>query len=744
MHPAMSDPPTSPDGTQDARRLSAGARRHLPALALFLLLTLAYTHPLVLNLTQGTLTQALGLNYALMSNAALIGEGLTEGTGILSPARIFFPVGYTIHEGLLPSLLVFILGGGRDFLLGLNLSILLSFVLTAWAAYLLAVELTGSRWGGIAAGLYFGFGSHHLGNVGLYPMFHLQWMVLFFWTVVRHLRYGRWPSLLGVAVFFAAASLSSWYFSVLIGATLILVLPISSWKLGRWRSVLQIGGVLAVTALLLIPLNPVMLLGSEGVASGGFRFVVDGSADLLSFVTPHSEHWYLWHWSRSVQEDWLGNRGLQMNYLGSLSLLLCLAGVVAWRGSRWVCWTLAATASMFLVLSLGPYLAVDGLPGFSVQWPVEGLNAIRMPFYWLSDQFPFRSTRAVSRYSMVSALVLSVFLAAAVAALIRRRPLWLRASGVGLVSLVLGLEFLPVWPIPLIEPVERSQFHRSLPPPPVGMNRSVAELPFRSSSYRMLYYATAHRWNVVGGAVDKPFARFEAQARRRPLLRRMALLSAGNPNQATLNDVFGGRWLEYGAAEAADLGLEYAVVHRYDENILSFGPYFVEEPRIGNAENAITPWYEPVHEDRLIRAYRIREFPQRWVYPIVGGGFGRMEDHGRYVDRAMLGSHGVLDLRASHDGRVNLELDLALILVPERTVVISLNGEPVLTRQIPRRREPGQSVQLSMNDIPVRAGSNRLELSTPEPVPSVAEVHRGTDHRRIAFLLSRIDVAYAD
>lgn len=720
-----------------------GWRLHGLPLGFFVILSLVYTFPLLLHLSDATLSPALGLNYAVMANAALIAEALEEGHGILESHRIWFPSGYTLHEGLLPSLLVFLFGAGGDLLRGLNLSLLLSFALAGWGAYLLAYEVTGSQPGSLVAGIYFGFSPQHYGNLGTYPIFHVQWLPLFFWALFRYGRTGQPAWLVAVAGFFAAAALSSWYFAVFLVLGSGLWLAAYGWASGNFRRTVWSAVAIGVAGLAVAPLSPVALLGKDGLASGGFRFVIDGSADLLSFFIPHALHWLFLGWSQQVQADWTGNPSLQMNYLGTLSLLLCFVGCFRWRQEQWLRGWLVVTAVGFFVLSLGPFLAVDGLKGFDVRQPSSHLEAVRLPFYWLADVFPFRVTRAVSRYSFMTTLCLSVFLASGVAALTSRlgRPMRKRivAATFGLVVMV---EFLPLWPAATIRPASPSEFYSRLAQKTGG--RSVIELPFRPSAYRILYASTLHRHKVIGGAVDKPFVRFEAQARRRPLLRRLALASSPEPRPEVFADVFGDRWEDFARAEAADLQVEYAILHRMDENILSFGDYYVPEALAPDVERQLPPWFQLIYEDLLVRVFRVTGLPERWVYPILGDGWGRLEPRGRSVHRPLLGDRTTLEIRASHPGVVRVELDLSLILVPERTLQIALNGEPVLTTRLSRRRDWGQVQTVTLDGLSLAAGTNLIELRTPEPVPSVAEVYRGNDHRRIALMLSRLDVEYVE
>ncbi len=737
----MTDPcPT--EGPADPTPPRPGLR-HAAALAFFLLLSLVYSWPLVRHLSHATLSPALGLNYAVMANASLIGEALENGQGILESPRVWFPAGYTLHEGLLPSLLVFLMGAGTDFLLGLNLSLLLSFVLAGWGGYLLAYELTGSLAGALVAGIYFGFSPQHYGNLGTYPVFHLQWLPLFLWALCRYGRTGRGIHLLQVAIFFITAALSSWYFPVFLTLAAALWLAAHWWVHRDLRRVAPAIASIGAAGLAVLPLSPPALLGPDGLSSGGLRFVIDGSADLLSFFLPHALHWLFLGWVQQVQANWTGNPSLQMNYLGTLSLLVCVVGFFRWRKERWLRWWLAATAVLCFVLALGPFLAVDGLSGFDVRQPLIHLDAVRLPSYWLADVFPFRVTRAVSRYSFLTTLCFSVFLASGVAVLADRRGSRRSAPAVAAgVAIVVLAEFMPYWPSAIAAPAAPSQFYSRLAE--MDGDASVVELPLRPSAYRILHYSTLHRLNVVGGAVDKPFARFEAQARSRPLLRRLVLASGGEERPAVLADVFAGRWEEFARAEAADLRLRYAILHLLDEHTLSFGDYFVAEPKAPAVEQQLPAWFELEYEDRLVRAFQVTGLPTRWVYPILGSGWGQAEPRGGQVDRPLLGDRATLEIRASHPGMARVELDLALILVPERTLEVTFNGKPVLTERLTRRSGPGEVQTLTLGRLGLKAGSNFIELRTPEPVPSIAEVYRGNDHRRIAFLLSRLDVDYEE
>ncbi|MEJ2145056.1 MAG: hypothetical protein P8020_07970 [Acidobacteriota bacterium] len=369
----------------------AGRRQWLMAVALFCLVTVAYTYPLILQARQATLQ--LGLNYVVMANAKVIGDQLSTGSSPLQTDRILAPAGYTIHEGFLPSLMVYALGLGRDFLVGLNLSLLISFVLASLGAWALAFTLTGSNIGATAAGLFFGFCAMHYANYPLYPIVHIEWIPWHLYAHVRYLGSGRRRFLALAALSLIAASLSSWYFTVflLLTGSVVTLFYLRSER--GWR---RAGGYLAAvgaSCLVLIPFTPVVLLGRQGLDAGGFRFVVDGSADLLSLIVPPWYHWLFGAPVWRMEANWLGNASLRANYLGTASLVLAVWGLVAGRGiSIWLRRSLWVIGAAGLVLALGPFLAVGGLGGWSVGEPIESIRALRLPYYWLADLFPFSVT----------------------------------------------------------------------------------------------------------------------------------------------------------------------------------------------------------------------------------------------------------------------------------------------------------------------------------------------------------------
>ncbi|MEW6363084.1 MAG: hypothetical protein AB1714_00440 [Acidobacteriota bacterium] len=135
-------------------------RNHAAALATFTDLTIVYTHPL--SLSPATLTADGGVDQYLTSwILAWDAHAIAADPLRIFDANIFYPHRNTLafSENLISTAILVLpaarLGGSA--MLVQNLAVLLSFVLAAYAAYLLAHELVRSRAAALVAGFIFGF-----------------------------------------------------------------------------------------------------------------------------------------------------------------------------------------------------------------------------------------------------------------------------------------------------------------------------------------------------------------------------------------------------------------------------------------------------------------------------------------------------------------------------------------------------------------------------------------------------------
>jgi len=150
----------------------------LAVLLLFILLAVVFTWPLALHLGSAVEdTQDALLNVWIM---AWDGHALFSNPGHLFDANIFYPYPRTLaySELLLSNALlswpITLLSGNP--VLGYNLVLLLTFVLSGFGIYLLVRRWTGSGWGGVAAGIVFAFNAYKLSNLAQIQLLSLHWL----------------------------------------------------------------------------------------------------------------------------------------------------------------------------------------------------------------------------------------------------------------------------------------------------------------------------------------------------------------------------------------------------------------------------------------------------------------------------------------------------------------------------------------------------------------------------------------
>jgi len=132
-------------------------------------------------------------------------------------ANIFYPYPRTLawSEHLLASSLLLspVLLISRNPILAYNLLYLFSFVMSAFGTYLLVTHLTKNRWGGIIAGLIFGFCPYRFAHIGHHLLF-TQWMPFIFFYLDRFMETKARRDLALLTLFFNLQTLSTYYYAL--------------------------------------------------------------------------------------------------------------------------------------------------------------------------------------------------------------------------------------------------------------------------------------------------------------------------------------------------------------------------------------------------------------------------------------------------------------------------------------------------------------------------------------------------
>lgn len=446
---------------------------HLTVLLMYILLSLLLTLPLVVRFTTHVPGDG-GDDPALAWNLWWVKHALVDlGVNPFDCRWMFYPVGInlafytlTVLNGLLSIPLQAVWG----VIPASNVLLLSSFVLGAFGAYLLALELLRRRpaafslpavlAGAFLAGLIYGFSSSKLfyASLGQFNIASTQWIpfyVLMVMRMTRRPRRWRYPLLAGLFLVLQAWAEMTFaaFLLVLTGLYVLWVIaesllsrnaafpagegvlrPADWWPWARGMAVLGVLFVLGISPMLAAMLPDMRAEGDFFVVGSGFAETF--SSDLLGFFVPTQLNpWF----GSLVSHLQFPHDKAQHYYLGYSVLVLALLGLAGGRRRAAIrFWTLSALA--FFILTLGPSLRVNGAD-----------TGIPLPFRIFQELPFFKGNRYPSRFGVLMVLSLAMLAgwgAAWIWQRLSRRRALLAPAAVGLISAFFIIEHVSV-PLPL-------------------------------------------------------------------------------------------------------------------------------------------------------------------------------------------------------------------------------------------------------------------------------------------------------
>jgi hypothetical protein len=338
---------------------------------------------------------------------------------------LFYPMGtslvfhaYPLTYGLLSLPFQQLIEGVSGLVVALNSIIFLSFVLSAFGAYLLASHVTGSRLSGWVAGVIYAFMPFHsLNRVTL----HLLAIEFIPFTILFLLRISEKPTLrraMLVGLCFALTYYSSLEYA------LYLFMFLSLWIAYRivfaFRDVTRkhIIALAGSCAIFLVLSSPLLLqqvkayFEYDAAIQQDFEEVTFWSPALLSFITPSRVHpWYgqalasAGELTDAHPQKW-GMRS--ETSVGWVALVLASIGLLGHRNGQRIFWFLLAL--FFFLLCLGPFLRVTG----------EWFSQIPLPYLLIYKWVPvFRTGRDPTRFMPLAMMMFAILSAFGVDLLLR-------------------------------------------------------------------------------------------------------------------------------------------------------------------------------------------------------------------------------------------------------------------------------------------------------------------------------------
>jgi len=410
-------------------------------------------------------------------------------TNVWWNAPIFFPAEGTLAFsehllGLTPIATPVIRLSGNP-LLGYNVSWLLTFSLSATAAYLLALDLTGRRDAAWLAGLAFGFSPYRVAQWSHLQVLAAYWMPIALLGLHRFItrRQLRWLVLFTAA--FVMQALSNGYYFVFL--TVLTALWVG-WFSDNWRtaariSVAWLGGV----AILL----PFLLTYQEVHARYGLTRNLENmrfySADIAALISTSSSQ-ALW----TVLPEARNAEGAL--FAGFAVMVLAALGAVGWRPRdtdpvRDVPRTRPVYGFYVLAAVVVYFLALGPSPTFLGERLLES-----GPYAWLAGLPGFSSLRAPARFGMLFVLCIAIAAAVAYARVSTGRPARWRWAATAALTALMAAE---AWPatMPLWEPPRAWSLNESDGSGPLLVLPLLNELNEAASMYR----AMTHRRPLVNG-----------------------------------------------------------------------------------------------------------------------------------------------------------------------------------------------------------------------------------------------------
>ncbi|MFL2433781.1 MAG: hypothetical protein ACJ0H0_02640 [Vicinamibacterales bacterium] len=360
-------------------RLGTTYRRHLFATAVFFLLAVIHTYPLITGLDH--LSRHNDDEWLNAWAVSWIAQQLWANPLSLFDANIYYP-----HEQALaytePLLVPGVMGMpihwlGVSPLLTYNVLLLLGMTMTGLAMYVLVVRWTGDHWSGLLSGAVLAFGTPMLTRLPHLQTQHFYWFPLALLAFDNLLTKQRTQDAVWVGICVLGAALTSGYTAVFVvfalGATLV-ARNSELWTKRGMSVVFRLAAVAAVTLVLtLLVLSPYrdLQVARPLPSAGSFSAAVQIYLSSATYVHFHT-------WAQGFYEQTSGS---------------FFPGVVAVVFALFALWGASAGVSRSVVRSLFSI----GIVGF-----VLSLGTVTPVYGWAYDIIPpFQSLRAPNRFAIL-------------------------------------------------------------------------------------------------------------------------------------------------------------------------------------------------------------------------------------------------------------------------------------------------------------------------------------------------------
>lgn len=756
----------------DRSRAWAARYHWLIALALYTVITLVVTFPLIFHLGDSIIgTYPYGDNMWYVwylwwfRKAVLMGQdpAYTHLIYALVPQVQIFAA--STANGIQGMLLQVVTSP----LAAYNIIVLLSFALSGFTMYLLANEFVKNRLACFVAGFLYTFTTDHFWRAsgGHLSLTTLQWMPLLVWRVFAFYRRPTRMNAIWMGLGIAMVPINDLYLSAyfLVPFALLfviwLLLTDRAWVANRSHLLLTALAGLVTLVVALPPLYSSLFqvdpdMRAAIITSTAVRFTAGYSSDLTAYFLPQPFN-PLFGWiGSSIYQRMQNGPGLeQVNYLGWVTIALATSAFLFARNRTRTTALWLVLAVTGIVMSLGPFVHIAGK---------GGMNHVN-PFYAILYNLPLLSNfRAPNRMGPTVTLALALLAAYTIESLahvfgrldLRLRPIaGARASRLALIGfcvVAMGLSLAEhiqfAFPFPTSTVHVPAIYYQMAADPTPGAVLSLPVYP-RGTDH---FYQIIHDRPLIGGYSERESLPMERSIENVPYLSFLYPFDspiAGDPAAPSLvshGDVYPITITFKQGLEQA--GIRYVV---YNSWVASIRPNYPElDPRY---PTIVKPWMRqfllqqlgaPIYDNAAegVTAWRLNpttspsSASQVYRYTMGTGwlpGLFATTDETQLV--RYIQQDGQLLINAPYPGPLHLTMTASAQGSP-RTMILTLNGQVVFTHHF---TQAFQMETFDLGSLPLKQGTNVLQMHSVEGCPAYSKTDpRYTDLR--CFGVSQIQM----
>jgi len=387
-------------------------RKYTPLVGAYLLLAILFTCPQIFHMTTGCVELPAGGSndqYLHMWDAWWVGQALFHyKTSPFFTHLMNYPAGASLalqELGLLNGLLIapfqFMLDAPRGLILGYNLAIIFSFLVSGLGMYALAYDISRSRWAAFIAGIGFMLLPYRAIYVTTLNLLSTGWIPLYALFFARTIRQPSLRNAVWSAVFFAFTLHSSnvyAFFLVLFSAVFVFANLIVSRKdfLSK-RILIGLSAIAGFCFLILAP-NLVMIFASKIDWAQPLELADLFSANVAGYFFP-SDQQVSYNFLLGLLppfDYYISGTPGHATFVSYALLILFIYGVVKSSKKEIAPWLIVV--GVFFVFSLGSRLHI---------WSWD--TGVRMPYYLLIKYLPFSSAmRTPFRFVVIERMALLI------------------------------------------------------------------------------------------------------------------------------------------------------------------------------------------------------------------------------------------------------------------------------------------------------------------------------------------------